>query len=86
LLVQPILHKLFLFQILLNKGGKVVVKFSFKIRADSMIERFFIHLGLTKIEPDQKFPRPIAADGEKQLQEVIVILFAEIGVFTTLGV
>lgn len=45
-----------------------------------MIERFFIHLGLTKIEPDQKFPRPIAADGEKQLQEVIVILFAEIGV------
>ncbi|MFR1478505.1 MAG: hypothetical protein ACLSB9_23850 [Hydrogeniiclostridium mannosilyticum] len=44
LLVQPILHKLFLFQILLNKGGKVVVKFSFKIRADSMIERFFIHL------------------------------------------
>ena len=51
-----------------------------------MIERFFIHLGLTKIEPDQKFPRPIAADGEKQLQEVIVILFAEIGVFTTLGV
>ena len=42
-----------------------------------MIERFFIHLGLTKIEPDQKFPRPIAADGEKQLQEVIVILFAE---------
>ena len=51
-----------------------------------MIERFFIHLGLTKIEPDQKFPRPIAAAGEKQLQEVIVILFAEIGVFTTLGV